>query len=199
MISRMNDTHGESKFYYIPKFMNETEEKELLKYLDSTCNFVPTPQFTDSISRLQKWYQKDKKYFCPLWKNRFPQWESFELDETLTCIFERIQKYVGNIPNLKIPTINSCLINKYPDGKHFIAPHRDSSASFGEEPTIINLSLGVTRKLVFQNENEQFSFDLESGSLFIMGGASQKTYLHSIQKADCPNVRYSLTFREFIL
>ena len=44
-----------------------------------------------------------------------------------------------------------------------------------------------------------FSFELESNSMFIMGGASQLHYHHSINKEICENVRYSLTFREFIL
>jgi alkylated DNA repair dioxygenase AlkB len=41
--------------------------------------------------------------------------------------------------------------------------------------------------------------ELESGSVFIMAGSSQKKYLHTIKKTFCENPRYSLTFREFIL
>ena len=188
----------DSQFYYIPNFLTKEEEMNLFDYMENTNDFVPTPSYSNNISRLQKWIQSDKKYFCPEWKDRFPQWESFEIDDTIKSIQTKIQDYITNLDIIS-PNINSCLINKYPNGKHFIAPHRDSEISFGKQPTIVNLSLGATRTLVFQNENEQFSYDLESGSLFIMGGKSQEDYLHSIKKSDCNKVRYSLTFRQFIL
>jgi len=192
--------NNSSVFYYIPGYLNKEEQLELFKYFEQKKDFVPTPSYTNNISRLQKWIQSEKKYFCSEWEGRFPQWESFEQDEKITDIQNKIQSYIREqIKNIKIPNINSCLINKYPNGQHFIAPHRDSQISFGEEPTIINLSLGATRTLVFENNNEKFTFDLESGSLFIMGGASQKCYLHSIKKSECNDIRYSLTFREFIL
>lgn len=197
-IDNINKTS--STFYYIPKFLNSDEERVLLHYMNSTQDFVATPSYTMNISRLQKWFHPEKKYFCPIWKDRFPQWESFEIDDTINHIQDKVQQYINNMNiNIKKPNINSCLINKYPDGKYFIAPHRDSELSFGKEPTIINLSLGATRPLLFENDKETFSFDLESGSLFIMGGASQSSYVHSIKKSSCNNVRYSLTFREFIL
>ena len=187
-------------FNYFPNFYRKDEEQELLKYLDETCNFVAAPQYTNKgISRYQKWYQTDQKYFCPEWKQCFPQWTSFEIDETISLLINKMQTFIKDInPNIKI---NSCLINKYPDGNHFISPHRDSSTSFGSEPTIIILSLGDTRTLMFEHNSnkEKITFDLESGSIFVMSGASQKDYLHSLQKSDSTNVRYSLTFREFIL
>jgi hypothetical protein len=194
------DELNTSTFHYLPKFLNKDEEKYLFNYMEATEDFVATPSYATNISRLQKWIQSDKKYFCPMWKDRFPQWESFEIDDTIQNIQNKIQHYINTIDTtVKIPHINSCLINKYPNGQHFIAPHRDSEISFGKEPTIINLSIGATRTLLFENEKETFSFDLESGSLFVMGGSSQNSYLHSIKKADCNKVRYSLTFREFIL
>jgi alkylated DNA repair dioxygenase AlkB len=181
-------------FHYIPNFMNKEEQSELLTYLEAS-HFIPAPQFTpNSVSREQKWFNKKKEYFCPTWKKRFPQWESFDVDSTIMLLMNKMQELVNNKTD-----INSCLINKYLTGKHFIAPHRDSLDSFGPEPTIIILSLGATRTLLFENDMEKFSFDLESGSVFIMSGKSQETYLHSIQKSDCTDVRYSLTFREFIL
>ena len=187
-------------FHYIPNFMNPMEQKTILDYLNKD-NLIAAPQYanSNSVSRYQKWYQADKKYFCPLWKQRFPQWESHEIDNTIQSLIDMIQKLLDSM-SIDMH-INSCLVNKYPDGKHFISKHRDSAASFGEEPTIIILSLGETRQLSFEkNEtNEKFTYDLEGGSIFIMSGASQKDYMHSLEKSDTTNVRYSLTFREFLL
>ena len=91
----------------------------------------------------------------------------------------------------------------------------DSIESFGEYPLIVGLSLGSTRKINFRkvlyDENNtksmkkdrknpvNFSMKLESGSLFIMSGSSQKYFGHEIPKCNDDNIRYSLTFRKFIL
>jgi alkylated DNA repair dioxygenase AlkB len=186
-------------FKYIPNFMNKMEEYELFNYLENTNDFVPTPQFSSGFSRFQKWYQTENKYFCPMWRERYPQWESFKIDSMIKNIINIIQNYINDSEYSKKLQINSCLVNKYPNGDHFIAPHRDSQESFGEEPIIIILSLGDTRTLSFENKEDKISFELESGSLFIMSGNSQKSYLHSLLKSSNKNVRYSLTFREFIL
>ena len=210
-VSEEQENVSPSIFYYLPNFLGDEEQKELFEYLESTKNFIPTPKFKKGVTRLQKWYQKDKKYFCPEWSKRYPQWESFEIDDKISKLIDRIQKYIieqkelNDIKGFSIPNINSCLINKYQNGEHYISPHRDCSISFGEEPTIIGLSLGVTRTIDFipenNDENKSFSFGLESGSIFIMAGSSQKFYKHSIRRCE-PNeindVRYSLTFREYI-
>lgn len=204
MISYINkeDNDISSIFYYIPNFLTKNEESHLYKYLNDTNDFVDNPKYNEGISRMQKWYQKDKKYFCPAWKERYEQWISFEMDDTVNKMINKVQDYVHTINKINEPKINSCLINKYETGENFIAPHRDSPISFGEYPTILGLSVGATRRIDFhhvKNKNNNFSFELESGSIFIMAGSSQKFYYHSINKCDCINVRYSLTFREFIL
>ena len=192
-----------SIFHYIPNFLTMQEEQIIYKYLEDTQDFVPNPKFNDGISRLQKWYNVDKKYFCPVWKDRYDQWKSFDFDETIVNLIDKIQNYIKTIPDIQIPMINSCLINKYPTGDNFIAPHRDSPISFGLEPTILGLSIGTTRTIEFErvdkNKTKNFSFELESGSLFIMAGSSQNCFTHSINKSETQDVRYSLTFREYIL
>jgi alkylated DNA repair dioxygenase AlkB len=211
IVTEYDDTP--SIFQYIPNFITKEEESKLKAYLDSTNDFIPSITHNFNISRLQKWYQVDKKYFCPLWKERYPHWTSFEIDDTVSNLINKVQVFVNefgnefssvnNLDGFQIPKINSCLINKYPTGENFIAPHRDSAISFGETPTIIGLSIGNERKINFirndKTKIDDFSFNLESGSIFIMAGSSQKYYQHTIPKEYCDNVRYSLTFREFIL
>jgi alkylated DNA repair dioxygenase AlkB len=211
MIHNIVSEYDSSKsiFHYIPKFITKEEESKLKAYLDTTNDFIPSIKHNFGISRLQKWYQVDKKYFCPLWKERYPHWTSFEIDDTVHNLINKVQIFVdefgnqNNVDGFQIPKINSCLINKYPTGENFIAPHRDSEISFGEKPTIIGLSIGSERKINFvrndRSKVDDFSFNLESGSVFIMAGSSQKYYQHTIPKEYCDNVRYSLTFREFIL
>jgi len=196
------DGYDPSIFYYIPNFLNKCEEKYIFEYLQSMNDFIPNPKHMNGNSRLQKWYQNDGKYFCPQWKTVYPHWESFDSDYHINNMIEKVQKYINtiNLP-INIPNINSCLINKYMTGDNFIAPHRDSELSFGIEPTIIGLSIGATRTILFERNDKQskFTFNLESGSLFIMAGSSQRAYKHSIEKSDCKDIRYSMTFREFIV
>ena len=80
------------------------------------------------------------------------------------------------------------------------AKNQDTKLTFGEYPTIIGLSIGNKRNILFRKiqNKEIFNFELESGSLFIMAGSSQKYYTHEIPKNDSKEHRYSLTFRETI-
>ena len=52
-----------------------------------------------------------------------------------------------NYIRVTVPIINSCLINKYRDNNDSIKPHRDSLSSFGNNLTIVGLSIGSSRIL----------------------------------------------------
>ena len=186
----------------------------ITKYLQHMDDFKCNPKCSDTsqFGRLQKWYQEDGKYFCPLWKIKHNWWESFSYDSNLSYFQNIIQ---NKLKDLKYDVnINSCLINKYRDGNDYIAPHRDSKLSFGDEPIIAVLSIGQPRTLRFtkvQNnyrdkaltrkdkENIIFDYELENNSLFIMSGNSQTCYSHQLLKDNSEKERYSLTFRNFIL
>ena len=122
---------------------------------------------------------------------------------------EIIEEYYGDKeipPEIQIPIFNSCLVNKYRNGSDSIKPHQDSSISFGYYPTISNLSTVSTREIVINALNncknikdKEFSFSLAPNSLFIMAGASQRYFTHSIPKQETEEERYSLTFREHII
>ena len=162
------------------------------------------------IPRQQLWFHTDGKYFCDHWKNRYPRWESKNHYPSLfESINNEIRDQVMEIleqHDIDYPKINSCLINKYRDGNDYIKPHSDSFESFGEYPIISGLSLGEERELIFKkkkglvvpNNKDKFKYKLNDNSLFIMAGASQKYYTHEIEKSDSSDLRYSLTFREYL-
>ena len=218
--------YPDSIFCYIPNILSNDELEHLSNYLDNINDFKYNPSCDgNNTVRLQKWYNIDNKYFCPLWKERFEWWQPCEYDVNIlkiqntiqkkinTYITTYISKHIKNIPTL-LPNINSCLINKYRNGKDHISPHRDTHLSFGLEPTIVGISIGETRTLdikrVKNNDNtkrlskqdkeyENLTLELENNSMFIMAGSSQRFYSHSIPECDTDKCRYSLTFREFIL
>ena len=230
-----------SQFIYVPNYLDSKQLETVSKYLDDITDFRCNMNYKNNgPNRLQKWYQQENKYFCPLWKERFDWWEACPYDDFLQTFQDQLQSDISNVSrksskdsyyyrdplsisellrqhDIKIPEINSCLINKYRDGSDFIAAHSDSYHSFGKYPTIIGISIGDERVLKFKtvadnhqkicglsknnkvNKDDEFQFNLESGSLFIMAGCSQKYFSHEICKSDSMCSRYSLTFRNFIL
>lgn len=203
-----------SEFFYMRKFLTKEENIELFNHFNKMDDFQPCINYKNKANRFQKWYQEDNKYFCPTWKYRYLRWKSCTKDKI-------IDKYQNKIENKLLElgfndhSFNSCLVNKYLNGDDYINFHRDSIESFGEYPLIVGLSLGSTRKINFKkvlyNKNNtkslkkdrknpiNFSMELESGSLFIMSGSSQKYFGHEIPKCNDDNIRYSLTFRKFLL
>jgi alkylated DNA repair dioxygenase AlkB len=212
-----------SIFIYIANFLDTTQEHVLLQQLEGMGDFQENRNYTeDKTIRLQKWYQMNGHYFCPKWKVHYDRWKSHTYPEFLLKLQTEVQQYMMTSPNLEyiirdkltIPSINSCLINKYRNGEDYIRPHRDTDISFGKEPTILGLSLGNNRDMIFRRvkysghncnnskkdhnkKNLDFTQTLESGSLFIMAGTSQKYFTHEIPKKIDSGIRYSLTFREF--
>jgi alkylated DNA repair dioxygenase AlkB len=198
--------------------MDKTDIPTIIYYKDNVftnqeLDFVKRLNYLDGehqnkeISRKQLWFHNDNKYFCSIWDKRYDRWKSNEYFNELFNLQNKVQNILYNLEldynifstnNLDFPNINSCLINYYKDGNDFIPPHRDTPLSFGDYPTIINVSFGETRNLILKNDKEKFTFELKSNSIFIMMGSSQKYYTHEIEKSDTIHPRYSLTFREHI-
>ena len=161
-------------FYYQTNILNDFDIKLITKYLNNIDDFRCNPKCSDTsqFGRLQKWYQEDSKYFCPLWKIKHEWWESFDYDSNLLYFQNIIQ---NKLHGLKYDDNINSLINKYRDG---------------------NICLLTTKK---DKENIIIDYKLENNSLFIMSGDSQTCYSHQLLKDDSNKERYSLTFRNFIL
>ena len=210
-----------SLFYYKNNFLNSDEYNMLKLWLETkefrSGNCVSGKQ----IPRQQLWFQENNEYFCKKWMVKYDRWKSNPYEEELTKIQNKIMEFAGSIKTnildnslIQTPNINSCLVNKYRNGSDSIKPHRDTSDSFGIFPTIIGLSIGSERNMLIKKINydpenvnslkhdsdTQLNLDikLEDNSLFIMAGASQKYFTHEIPKSDTNDIRYSLTFREYI-
>jgi alkylated DNA repair dioxygenase AlkB len=95
---------------------------------------------------------------------------------------------------------NHVLVNRYRDGNDSMGFHADDEAELGDNPQVATVSLGATRRFVLRPrrglEREPLQYELEHGSLLIMGGTCQRQYHHGIPRQ--PSVRderVSLTFR----
>ena len=100
-------------------------------FVEKIKQFVLSKDYRDGhcvsgreIPRKQLWFQKENKYFCKSWKNRYDRWEAAsEYPEVLEQIANKIkedktlsQTLLEHDINLQSMDINSCLIHKYRDG-----------------------------------------------------------------------------------
>jgi alkylated DNA repair dioxygenase AlkB len=183
--------------------------------LDSIFNFEIIKQYLNKINdwkignksdgneikRLQKWYHIDNKFFSEQWKKRPERWVSCDYDNFLLNLQKEIQEWVNKEEDIPHVNINSLLINKYRNGNDYIKKHIDSDYSFGLYPTIINMSIGESRDIIFTEKEtkNELNINLPDKSIIIMKNKSQIKYLHEIPKTDKNlNKRYSLTWREHI-
>jgi len=98
---------------------------------------------------------------------------------------------------------NSVLLNLYRDHRDSMGLHSDDEKELGKNPMIASVSLGVTRKFIMKHRRNkklpQKNYLLESGSLLVMGGETQKNWKHGVPKEAKPcGARINLTFRTII-
>lgn len=204
----------------INNFLQDTD----LEFIKQISNYKNGTTSFGDIPRVQKWYQKEGKYFSKTWKDQtLERWKSHIYEPELILLQDYIQEYINNIDinntnlynykGIKKPELNSCLLNKYRTGQDSIRAHRDNQTTFGDNPTVIGLSYGDKRDIVFKrivydsnkmnsikldkNNQQEIILPLESGSLFIMAGSIQKYFSHEIPKTNSNKTRYSMTFRQF--
>ena len=97
-------------------------------------------------------------------------------------------------------TFNSVLLNYYRDHNDSVGFHSDDEPELGATPTIGSISLGETRTLSFKPKARKdwkpVRIALESGSLLVMKGDTQRNWRHAIAKESQPRgPRVNLTFR----
>ena len=98
---------------------------------------------------------------------------------------------------------NSVLLNYYRDHRDSMGFHSDSEPELGRNPTIASVSLGERRTFILKHKTLKHAkpvrIELESGSLILMKGETQKNWKHGIDKLDRPcGPRVNLTFRRIL-
>jgi alkylated DNA repair dioxygenase AlkB len=115
----------------------------------------------------------------------------------LEAVTQRVSKRVG-------VDFNHVLVNRYRDGRDSMGWHADDEPELGDQPPIATFSLGAPRTFRLKPRRgaaaERLEYELRSGSLLIMSGATQHHYVHSIPKQHgCTEERISLTFRRVLV
>jgi len=100
-------------------------------------------------------------------------------------------------------TFNSVLLNYYRDHNDSVGFHSDDEPELGATPVIGSISLGETRTLSFKPKRNKdwqpVRIALESGSLLVMKGDTQRNWRHALAKESRPcGPRVNLTFRRIL-
>ena len=97
---------------------------------------------------------------------------------------------------------NSCLLNLYHNGDEGMSWHSDAEKELKKNGAIGSLSLGAERKFTFKHKEtkETISLILENGSLLVMKGTTQSSWLHRLPPTKLISTpRINLTFRSIDL
>lgn len=181
---------------YIPNFFSP---RQASAYFQSLLEEIP-------------WEQKQIKIFGrPVMEPRLTAWIG-DPDAAYTYSGTQMLPQTWTPALLKIKesveartqqTFNSVLANLYRDGRDSMGFHSDDEKELGQTPWIASVSFGETRRLIMKHRASktlpQKEYKLESGSLFIMGGSTQKLWKHGIPKETKPcGARVNLTFRKIL-
>ncbi|MBQ4832900.1 alpha-ketoglutarate-dependent dioxygenase AlkB [Pseudoalteromonas sp. MMG010] len=178
-------------FSYQPKAISAQKSLNLFYYLQKNLNWQqPSTHVygkTAPIPRLQCFFSDNAiNYGYSQTSLRVEVW-----DNILLALKRRLENSLNR-------PFNSLLVNYYRDGNDTMGFHSDDEIELGPEPCIACISLGAERaiKLKHKASNKVSNFKLQSGSLLLMHGYSQRDYQHAIAKQTALlHPRISLTFR----
>lgn len=139
--------------------------------------------------RLTAWYgDPDRTYIYSGIRNVPLPWTNLLLS---------LKRAVENVCEYKF---NSVLLNYYRSGNDSMGFHSDNERELGPQPVIASLSLGEPRVFVFKHTKrsdlDTVRVPLQSGTLLLMKGDTQKNWKHAINKErPATGGRINLTFR----
>lgn len=163
---------------YEDDFINESEEKKLLEFINSQ-------NWSNKLSRRTQHYGFEYVYDKFNTLNKAPE---------IPAIFNDILDSINKKFNKKFDQL---IINEYTPGQG-IAPHIDNFKLFDD--TIVSISLGSTYPMEFTYNDKSYTVILKNRSLVALTNDARYKYKHSIsaRKYDdgvLRGTRISLTFR----
>ena len=143
-----------------------------------------------SIPRLQAWYGDENASYS------YSKLTMLPLDWTphLFSLKQQVSEFCGH-------DFNAMLANCYRDHRDSVSWHSDDEPELGEQPIIASLSFGCQRMfhLKHKDSGESVKLPLQSGSLLVMSGETQKNWQHAILKSRLEmSMRINLTFRKIV-
>lgn len=196
-LQRMNlEGRSSIELEYSPHVWDENQSSillsRLLKEIDWHVDEIRIFGKVRSIPRMTAWYgDSDAIYVYSGIKNVPLPWSPL-----ISEIRQAVQRLTGQV-------FNSVLLNRYRSGTDYMSWHSDDELELGPEPLIASVSFGKTRTFEFRPKSpslgKNIKLNLESGSLLVMRGTTQKNWEHRVAKDKKINPgeeRVNLTFRQ---
>lgn len=122
------------------------------------------------------------------------RWTSPEEIQALPPVIEQIRELL--VTRYKRP-FDSIGANLYRDGRDSVAWHGDHIPIRIVDPVVATVSLGYPRRFLMRPRDgkTELSLALGMGDLVVMGGSSQRTWLHAVPKVASAGPRISVAFR----
>ncbi|HEY6722416.1 MAG TPA: alpha-ketoglutarate-dependent dioxygenase AlkB [Polyangiaceae bacterium] len=101
-------------------------------------------------------------------------------------------------------SFNHVLMNRYRTGDDSMGWHADTEPELGQNPPVLSLSLGATRRFLMKPKRHlpaeaTREWRLTDGSVLFMGGSTQHHYRHSVpRQRGVAGERLNLTFRRVL-
>lgn len=152
---------------------------------------------TVMMPRLTAWYgDKEYNYSGTINKPR-------EMPASIKAVRDQLEEDFSKLPgfNPGKVVLNSVLCNFYRDGSDSIDWHSDNEKGLGPDEDnvlIASVTFGYERKFVLKSKQtkQKLSFELGRGDVLIMGGKTQKFWVHKSPKTSQKiGARLNLTFR----
>lgn len=97
---------------------------------------------------------------------------------------------------------DGALLNLYRDGADSMGWHADDEPELGPEPVLASVSLGAPRRFLLKRRRGPTSAPLRmmlgEGALLVMGGRTQRDFVHALPKCAEAGPRLNLTYRRLL-
>lgn len=178
--------------WYYPNFFSEEEREHYYNILLSETNWqqdeITVFGKTHNQPRLTALYANNKKAYSYSNITMHPH--------PFTAKLLEIKRHIEFQLNEQFTT---CLLNFYRDGQDSNGWHADNENELGKNPVVASVSFGASRLFHLKHRHIpelKHKLILDSGSLLVMKGSTQHTWLHQIPKTKKKvEARINLTFR----
>jgi len=183
----------DAQLRYEPHFLSSDTADQLFKNLSTQVTWKE-----DSIRLFGKTYAQPR--LTALYGDQGKSYTYSGIQMHPTPFTPELLDLKLRIEDLSGERFTTCLLNLYRDGKDSNGWHADNEKELGNQPFIASVSLGANRAFHIKHREDKslrFRMQLEHGSLLLMGGNMQESWLHQIPKTRKPvGQRINLTFRK---
>ncbi len=180
---------------YIPDFVGEPDEAlaDILENVEFQQRQVRMYGRQVRVPRQEAWFGSHDYTFSG---HTFP---ALPLPSVLDALRVRVECLVPMM-------VRGVLVNRYQNGADSVSWHSDDEEDMGEDCTVASVSLGAARDFRFRRKDStpdvasallpnKLLYNLEHGSLLVMGRGVQREWEHCLPKRRNAGLRINLTFR----